>query len=179
LLLSTADFFPLDWIIFSVTMTMLFFATISGVMFTGVRILWIRLYRIKPQATAPLQLLLTSIILITAVIAMMQMMVTIAPYWTMFGSQEDCTILELTTVRACSVSTIGLLATRITLRHPIIGVIFQAGNLGFSLVFVLGAVYMLRLKAYELDPDYNADASDDIDDMYRERENESKRLLFG
>lgn len=65
-----------------------FLATMSGVIYIGIRFLWITLFNIRKGATAPQGLLVTALLLTLSLLALnYTMTTTVAPGYAHFGSQ--------------------------------------------------------------------------------------------
>lgn len=80
--------FPLDYIFMVGLILYFFLATMSGVIYIGIRFLWITLFKIRKGATAPQGLLVTALLLTLSLLALnYTMTTTIAPGYAHFGSQ--------------------------------------------------------------------------------------------
>jgi LMBR1 domain-containing protein 1 len=80
--------FPLDYL-FTVGLILYFFlATLTGVIYIGIRFFWMTLFKIRKGATAPQGLLVTALLLTLSLLALnYTMTTTVAPGYAHFGSQ--------------------------------------------------------------------------------------------
>ncbi|CAO3656079.1 unnamed protein product [Mucor hiemalis] len=177
--------FPLDYI-FTVGLILYFFlATMSGVIYIGIRFLWITLFKIRKGATAPQGLLVTSLLLTLGLLALNYTMTTIvAPGYAHFGSQVYCNQTSLNGDRDCSnnqdkivrcdvfgptdICTPTVSSTmidRIIVNTPFFGIFFYYSQWVFLVVFTLGFIYSLFKQ-----PRNNVD--EDLQDLVDEEEEE-------
>lgn len=79
LLSACGPLFPLDYLFFTLLVLFLWIATVSGISRAGVRLLWIELFALKRQRSAPQGVLLCSLLLVLVTIAIMFTLDTLAP----------------------------------------------------------------------------------------------------
>jgi hypothetical protein len=77
----------LDLGIFGAVILFLFFVTLSGIVKVGIRILWLLLFRLKRRSSPPQGLLLASMILVLALLALTNILMSLAPQYTTYGGQ--------------------------------------------------------------------------------------------
>jgi LMBR1 domain-containing protein 1 len=121
----------LDLGLFSFVILFLFFVTLSGIVKVGIRILWLVLFRLKRRSSPPQGLLLASMILVLALLAISNMLMSLAPQYTTYGGQMyrnetgvhpcDHTYASNTT---CHMSQIGEFTTYVQIAMPFFGVAF-------------------------------------------------------
>lgn len=88
--------FPLDYLLLLVITWFLVLCTVSGIRNLGVRIFFIRMYRLKLKRTRPQALLMTCVTLMLTVLAINIFLFCVSPQYVTFGSQHY--VLESTDV---------------------------------------------------------------------------------
>lgn len=88
LLYLCAPLFPLDYLLFTALVLFMWFATVSGISRWGIRALWVELFPIKRQRTAPQGMLLAGVLLMLGCVALAFAVGTLAPSYTMWGHQH-------------------------------------------------------------------------------------------
>ncbi|KAI8060859.1 hypothetical protein BC940DRAFT_311265 [Gongronella butleri] len=183
---NLAKWFPLDYVFMVVLILYFFMATLSGLVAIGIRFLWVNLYTIRPGGTAPQGLLLMTVLLTLALLALNYVVSTVVvPGYAHFGSQvycnytiggqRDCTdhrdaILPCD-VQAptdiCTPTTSSILIDRVAIDTPVLGLIFYYLQWLFLVVFVVAGLVAVCKR-----PRSNADSqtADDVDE-------EQQRLL--
>lgn len=165
-LFNLAPYFPLDYIILGSLIAYIFFCTLSGIVRIGVRFLWVHLYNIRPRQTPPQGLLLTSVILMLALLVLNIEIMTLAPSYASFGTQTyflngtetPCSITA--PIENCTMSQIGVFVSQIELGTSFFGNLFFYAMWAFVLAFLIGAVIAcVRRKASNIE-----DQEDESDD---------------
>ncbi|CAG8727216.1 26347_t:CDS:2, partial [Racocetra persica] len=149
-----------------------------GVVFIGIRFLWITLYRIRKSATPPQGLLFGSLLLMLSLLALnYTITMVVAPQYAQFGSQKYCNYVvngvrnctdfpNLIIPYICTPTAISTFIQRITVNTPFFGVVFYYSQWAFLTILALGFVYStIRPQSYITLDDYD------------EESEESERLL--
>ncbi|GAA5802075.1 hypothetical protein HPULCUR_007535 [Helicostylum pulchrum] len=173
--------FPLDYIFMVGLILYFFLATMSGVIYIGIRFLWITLFKIRKGATAPQGLLVTALLLTLSLLALnYTMTTTIAPGYAHFGSQcnqtlanghRDCTDHNELIVRCdvfgptdvCTPTVSSTMIDRIIVNTPFFGIFFYYSQWVFLVVFSIGFIISLFKR-----PRNNVDA--DLQELVDEEE---------
>jgi len=148
LLTLLSKYFPLDYVLLAGVIFYIFFCTLSGIAKISVRFLWIKMYSIRPKATPPQGLLLSAIILMFAILALNMEITTLAPHYANFGSQvwKNGTSGELQSCSMdapptqCSMTEIGKIINRISVRTNFFGMIYFGATWLFLLMFLIGTI---------------------------------------
>lgn len=146
-------FFPLDYVIFTIVVLFLWFATISGLSRAGVRFLWIELFQIRRQRTAPQGVLLVGLLMMLVCITLMFMLDTLAPRYMLFGSQTyianstltQCTIFAPPEAN-CTMTEIERIVTDVKFRFSFFAVVFYWSQWAFLAFFLAGLIFSIFLK---------------------------------
>jgi len=164
-----ARFFPLDYVLVGSMILYIFISTLSGIVRIGIRFLWIKLYTIRKHGTAPQGLLLATIILMLAVLALNMELTTLSPQYASFGSQvflnstsgkvESCSLEAPPNL--CTMTQIGAFTTRISLRTNFFAMIYYylswafiaAALIGFIVALVKGRTSNIETKEEDSDSD--------------------------
>ncbi|KAI9360639.1 hypothetical protein BD770DRAFT_341643 [Pilaira anomala] len=175
--------FPLDYMFMVGLILYFFLATMSGVIYIGIRFLWITLFNIRKGATAPQGLLVTALLLTLSLLALnYTMTTTVAPGYAHFGSQvycnqtlldghRDCTNHSELIVRCdvygptdiCTPTVSSTLIDRIIVNTPFFGIFFYYSQWVFLVVFLIGFIISLFKR-----PRNNVDA--DLQELVDEEE---------
>ncbi|KAI8065024.1 hypothetical protein BDF21DRAFT_346581, partial [Thamnidium elegans] len=180
--------FPLDYIFMVGLILYFFLATMSGVIYIGIRFLWITLFKIRKGATAPQGLLVTALLLTLSLLALnYTMTTTVAPGYAHFGSQvycnqtlanghRDCTDNNELIVRCdvfgptvlifldvCTPTVSSTMIDRIIVNTPFFGIFFYYSQWVFLVVFSIGFIISLFKR-----PRNNVDA--DLQELVDEEE---------
>jgi len=177
--LQASKVYPIDFVIMVVLILCFFISTVVGIIFVGIRFLWfclertrandrIDLYKIRRNGTLPQGLLMGTIFLMLAVIALnYSLTMVVAPQYAHYGYQRYCnhTVGDFGEVRDCSsfpelvlpctssadaeeICTPAVVSTfinRITLIFPFFGQVAFWGQFAFLGVWMLvGVVGSLR-----------------------------------
>lgn len=132
----------------------LFICTLSGIHRIGIRILWIELFPVHTRATSPQGLLLMTAYLIMSFITLTFEIITIAPRYSIFGSQKyfaaDGTEKYCSfdaPVSKCQMSQIAkFVISVIGVNQNFIGVIIYYGTYVFIVTSVIAAVLSIIKK---------------------------------
>ncbi|KAG2208519.1 hypothetical protein INT47_010215 [Mucor saturninus] len=182
---KVSTIFPLDYIFMVGLILYFFLATMSGVIYIGIRFLWITLFKIRKGATAPQGLLVTALLLTLSLLALnYTMTTTVAPGYTHFGSQvycnqtlvnghRDCTDHNELIVRCdvfgptdiCTPTVSSTMIDRIIVNTPFFGIFFYYSQWVFLVVFLIGFVIALFKR-----PRNNVDA--DLQELVDDEEEE-------
>ncbi len=155
LLLSVSmPFFPLDYVIFTVVVCFLCIATVSGISRAGIRFLWILLYPLKRQRSAPQGVLLSTLLMMLFTIACVFVLDTLAPRYLMFGGQTylvngtdvtPCSVLAPVSAN-CSVTQIERIVTDVKFRFSFFAIVFYWSIWVFLGFFVMGVVFSICIR---------------------------------
>ncbi|KAG5998570.1 hypothetical protein E4U43_002393 [Claviceps pusilla] len=184
--------FPVDYVLMALLILFLFSSTISGIATVGIRFLWIRIFQIRRGRTAPQALLIATVMLTLAILAInYAVTMLVAPQYSIYGTQTFCSNKPehpgsapsckdhadlvkpcseaLHTKHAkdiCTPSVMSTFLNRITMTWPFFGVIdfwAQFAFLGvFLIVFVTALFRSPRVSAAELDEDAEADEEESL-----------------
>lgn len=110
--------FPLDYLLLFIITWFLVLCTISGIRNLGIRILFVKMYKLRVRRTKPQGLLLTCATLMLTVLAINIFVYCVSPQYATFGSQKfiredniNGTLASNTTVVPCNTHTNGTLCT--------------------------------------------------------------------
>lgn len=149
-LVQSAKVFPVDYVIFTLLVLLLFFGSVVGVAAVGIRFLWIKIFQIRKGHTSPQALLLATAMLMLTILALnYSVSMVVAPQYATFGpqafcdrppglagEQPDCSdnkklIKPCSEVednpaaeRVCTPSVASTILNRVTLNFPFFGIIF-------------------------------------------------------
>ncbi|KAG6014874.1 hypothetical protein E4U54_004725 [Claviceps lovelessii] len=184
--------FPVDYVLMALLILFLFSSTISGIATVGIRFLWIRIFQIRRGRTAPQALLIATVMLTLAILAInYAVTMLVAPQYSIYGTQTFCSnkpdhpgsapsckdhpdlvkpcseALHLKHAKdICTPSVMSTFLNRITMTWPFFGVIdfwAQFAFLGvFLIVFVTALFRSPRVSAAELDEDAEADEEESL-----------------
>jgi len=147
LLSKLAPYFPLDYIFFGSLILYIFFCTLSGIIRIGIRFLWVHLFTIKPRQTPPQGLLLATILLMLAILALNVEILTLAPQYATYGSQvylnANNTLVECSITAPqskCTMTQIGTLMGRIQVGTVFFGNVYYYASWVFIAVFLIGVI---------------------------------------
>ncbi|CAO3573022.1 unnamed protein product [Mortierella alpina] len=91
LFLKLSPYFPIDYILIVMIILYMFWATTKGIISIGIRILWINLYSFRRAATQPQGLLAATMLLMLSLAGLSySLTMSVAPGYSMFGSQKYC-----------------------------------------------------------------------------------------
>ncbi|KAI8359987.1 hypothetical protein BD560DRAFT_405118 [Blakeslea trispora] len=141
-----------------------FLATMTGMIQTGVRCLWVTLYRIKKRSTKPQALLFSSLVLTFGLFAINYSMTSIVtPGYAHFGSQVYCNHTEggrrdcsleidkivpcdiYAPIEICTPTVSSVLIDRMTINTPLFGFILYYSQWAFLASFLIGfAIAMFK-----------------------------------
>ncbi|OAA40609.1 LMBR1-like membrane protein [Metarhizium rileyi] len=178
-----ARVFPVDYVLMALLVLFLFSSTISGIATVGIRFLWIRIFQIRRGRTAPQALLIATVMLTLAILAInYSITMLVAPQYSIYGTQTFCSNKpeypgaqpsckgRPDLVRPCSealnfkhaklICTPSVMSTflnRTTITWPFFGIVdFWAQFVFlavFLIVFVTALVRSPRVNVAELDED--------------------------
>ncbi|CAG8625038.1 25792_t:CDS:2, partial [Dentiscutata erythropus] len=178
--IEASYYFPIDYLFMVLLILYFFLGSVAGVVFIGVRFLWITLYKIRKNATPPQGLLLTSLLLMLSLLALnYTLTMVVAPQYAQFGSQKYCnhTVDNVTDCSdypsliipcdiegptdICTPTAISTFIHRITLNTPFFGVVFYYAQWAFLIILGLGFVYStIRPHSYISLDDYDEEAEE-------------------
>ncbi|KAF9405468.1 hypothetical protein BGZ94_003530 [Podila epigama] len=165
----------------------LFWATTKGIISIGIRFLWVNLYKFRQWATPPQGLLAATMLLMLSLAGLCySLIISVAPDYAMFGSQQYCnhTIFPLgrdcsdypalivpchvgAPQELCAPTVASSLILKIILGTPALGIAFYYMQWLFLLVFLLALLFNLVQgcrKGFGVDPlDESSDDDDDIE----------------
>ncbi|KAI9189799.1 hypothetical protein H9P43_001232 [Blastocladiella emersonii ATCC 22665] len=193
LLALLARAYPLDHILFALIMVYLLACTFHAVRALGVRVLWVKMFTLRPGRTMPQGLLLASVFMVLTLLSLMwEMTGVIAPHYATWGSQRYCpsanpadcaanrSLVKFCDLRAptalCTPTVISLLLARIALTIPVFSTVFYYVQYAAVAVALLALAYAVvsarRSRAADLQ-------EDDSDSDEEEAAGERSRLLWG
>lgn len=195
--LQASKAYPIDYVFMVILILYFFIATVVGIVFVGIRFLWyiqhsqseahirVDLYKFRRNGTLPQGMLMGTIFLMLAVIALnYSLTMVVAPQYAHYGNQRYCnhTVGDFGEVRDCSkypelilpctsaadaeeVCTPAVVSTfinRITLAFPFFGEVAFWGQFAFLGVWLLAGVAgsLLRPKLDET----GGDDDDEVDE---------------
>jgi LMBR1 domain-containing protein 1 len=131
----------------------LFFVTLSGIVKVGIRILWLLLFRLKRRSSPPQGLLLASMILVLALLALTNILMSLAPQYTTYGGQvynNGTAVVECgpqAPKDACHMSQVSTFMSMISIGMPFFGVVFNWATwvfLGTTLISFFWSIIRCR-----------------------------------
>jgi len=173
ILANLAPYFPLDYIILGSIILFIFFCTLGGIIRIGIRFLWVHLFTIRARRSPPQGLLLATLFLMLALLALNMQIVTLAPKYSLYGSQNYIDTTTNSTMpcsidappESCPMSQIGTIVTRIQMGTPFFGVVYYVATWVFLGTFLIGfIVSIVRRKASNTDVH---EEDEDEDNDYR------------
>ncbi|KAF9982380.1 hypothetical protein BGZ75_006230 [Mortierella antarctica] len=175
LFLKLSPYFPIDYILIVMIILYMFWATTKGIISIGIRILWVNLYSFRRAATQPQGLLAATMLLMLSLAGLSySLTMSVAPEYSMFGSQKYCNHSIPVVGRDCSdypsliipchidapaelcvptVTSSNIL--KIILATPVLGRAFYSMQWIFVGTFLLALVINLILgcrRGFEIDP---------------------------
>ncbi|KAG0258282.1 hypothetical protein BG011_003396 [Mortierella polycephala] len=103
LFLRLSPYFPVDYILIVMIILYLFWATTKGIISIGIRFLWVSLYTFRKGATQPQGLLVATMLLMLGLAGLTySLTMSVAPEYSMFGSQRYCNYTTTLGSRDCS-----------------------------------------------------------------------------
>lgn len=191
LFVAVSRYFPIDYALMALLVLLFFTSSVTGIATTGIRFLWVRIFRIRKGRTSPQGLLMATVMLSLIVLAINYALVAIvAPQYATFGPQTFCDadsdpsgVADCSTrkdlIRHCSslsdsdagrgVCTPSVLSTflnRIVLNFPIYGAILFWAQFAFLAVFLIVFVTALfrtpKLDVATIDEDAEADEEEGL-----------------
>lgn len=159
-----SPYFPLDYIFLGLLVAYIYFSTLGGVMHLSIRLLWMKLYKVRPGGTLPQGLLLACVITMFSMLALSVTLMSLSPQYVSFGQQSytnadgDYVACDLAApVDKCHMTQIATLVNRISLKLTIFGVIWYYAIWVFVGTFLLGLLVALFKRrpnnAEEVDSD--------------------------
>ncbi|KAF9348869.1 hypothetical protein BGX26_012757 [Mortierella sp. AD094] len=187
LFLELSPYFPVDYILMVMIILYLFWATTKGIISIGIRFLWINLFKIRREATQPQGLLAATMLLMLSLAGMCYTLtMSVAPDYSMFGSQKYCNLTMTVEKRDCSdyptliipchigapedlctPTVTSSFILKIILGTPALGIAFYYTQWVFLLMFLVSLVFNLIQgcrKGFGADPvPEDAEDADDIE----------------
>ncbi|PYI06272.1 membrane receptor [Aspergillus sclerotiicarbonarius CBS 121057] len=178
---QSAKVFPVDYIIFTMLVLLLFGSSVVGISTIGIRFLWVRIFRVRQGHTSPQALLLTTAMLMLTILALdYSIPMLVAPQYATFGPQTFCdrspsplgkqpdclnsrhlvkpcsdSTDNVAAKRVCTPSVTSTFLNRVTISYPFFGTVFfwsQFVFLGiYLLVFITSLVRHPKLDERLLD----------------------------
>lgn len=88
---KSSKVFPIDYVIFLLLVLLFFASSIVGIATIGIRFLWLRLFQIRKGHTSPQALLMATVLLTLAALAInYSVAMFVAPQYTHYGPQTFC-----------------------------------------------------------------------------------------
>ena len=187
-----AAVFPIDYVIMALIVLFFFASTISGIAAVGIRFLWIRVFQIRRGRTAPQALLIATVMLTLAILAInYAVSMLVAPQYATYGTQTFCAdkpatvggqpscrdrpdLLRpcseaITLPRAkdiCTPSVMSTFLNRIAITWPFFGIVDFWAQFAFLAVFLIVFVTALirtpKVNISEFDEDAEAEEEEGL-----------------
>ncbi|KZZ89724.1 LMBR1-like membrane protein [Moelleriella libera RCEF 2490] len=187
-----ARVFPIDYVLMALLILFLFSSTISGIATVGIRFLWIRIFQIRRGRTAPQALLIATVMLTLAILAInYAITMLIAPQYSIYGTQTFCAnkpdypgaqpsckdfpdlvrpcseALDVKLAKEiCTPSVMSTFLNRITITWPFFGIVDFWAQFAFLAVFLIVFVTALirspKLSMAEVDEDAEVDEEESL-----------------
>ncbi|KAJ5902422.1 hypothetical protein N7495_002950 [Penicillium taxi] len=182
-LVQSAKVFPVDYVIFTLLVLLLFCSSVVGIAVIGIRFLWIRIFKIRNGHTSPQALLLATAMLMLMILALnYSISMLVAPQYATFGPQSFCDRLTTSPLEqpdcsdtpelvkpctelsdnpvaqlVCTPTIVSTFLNRTTINFPFFGVVFfwaQFFFLGLYLIVFLTSLFRSpKLDERQLDED--------------------------
>jgi LMBR1 domain-containing protein 1 len=186
--------FPLDYLLLFAITWFLILCTISGIRNLGIRILFVKMYRLKRRRTRPQALLLTCVTLMMTVLAINILMYCMSPQYVTFGSQQfidqtevNGTLVEKVT--ACDLNRVNLnstdgdcvmtrdsaLLTRFFYKAWFFGAAYYWCSWAFLSVSGLALVYVILRRTKAVTDDLDDEDDEDLEDDDPQRTRPARR----
>lgn len=160
-LIRLARIFPMDFVMLGCLVLYIFSASLFGVVQLGIRVFCFGVYNLRKFKSMPQALLVMCLVMCHILLVLCTTLLTIAPNYTTFGSQqltrEDGTTTQwcslgaksaqstangisssgLQSSSSCHISVIAMFFSRISVAMPFFSVSFFFANWAFLLVFVV------------------------------------------
>ncbi|KAL6074602.1 putative lysosomal cobalamin transporter [Balamuthia mandrillaris] len=104
-LVLLSKYFPLDYALVALGILYFYFVTLSGISHIGIRVLWIKLYKVKARATKPQGLLIATIMMMFALLAFNMLAMTLAPQYVSYGYQTY-KVTNTTTIQSAEIAAL-------------------------------------------------------------------------
>ncbi|XP_015791616.1 probable lysosomal cobalamin transporter [Tetranychus urticae] len=166
LLVQLQKVFPLDYILILIITWLLVLCTFSGIRNLGVRIFFIKMFKLRKKRTAPQGLLLTCAILMLSVLTFNVFLYTVSPQYTTYGSQHYIkTVINATedtdihvkaeihqcpdpiTPRNCTMTRNSVLQVRFLYKAWYFGAFYHWASWGYLIISALALIYALIRKS--------------------------------
>ncbi|RAL01508.1 putative LMBR1 domain protein [Aspergillus ibericus CBS 121593] len=160
---QSAKVFPVDYLIFTMLVLLLFGSSVIGISTIGIRFLWVRIFRVRQGHTSPQALLLTTAMLMLTILALdYSIPMLVAPQYATFGPQTFCdrspssfgkqpeclnsrhlvkpcsdSADNVAAKQVCTPSVTSTFLNRVTISYPFFGTVF------FWSQFVFLGIYLL------------------------------------
>jgi len=167
LLLTLSNYFPVDYIFFSLIVIYIFCATLYSIVEIGIHCFCWKLFSVRPHHTDPQAIMLATILLILSILAMNNSLENIAPIYVNYGSQtyipvngtvpQSCSIAGSTD---CVMTEIGFIIHNVDINVGIFGIIFYAFNCIFLVAFLMSLI-MAGVKARQSNIQYYSDEEEE------------------
>jgi len=137
LLVVLSEYFPLDYILMGLLILYIYFCTLAGLVNIGIRLIWIKLFKVKPHGTQMQGLLLGTVVVMFSLLALNIELMSLAPQYVAYGDQTyildgDKRRCELSSPTSqCTMTQIGTIINRIALKLTFFGVIFYYATWAF------------------------------------------------
>lgn len=144
-LVIMAKWFPLDYVLLGLIVTYFYFATLDGIIHIGIRFLCYLLYRIRAGASKPQGLLIMTSFIMFSLLALNLEIMGLAPQYIAYGSQTyvntdgESVQCDLSVPANCTMTQIGTIVNRISLKLSFFGVFFYFATWAFIVCFFIGA----------------------------------------
>lgn len=156
---------------FTLFVLYMFFTTLSGVVHIGVRFLWVKMFRFEHGRTLPQGLLLATVILMFALLALNFELNAMAPQYVNWGTQTyvsaNGTVLPCapgassfnsSLPSTCTMTQIGVFVTRISYKLSFFGSVFYWVGWVFIACWLIGLVVaIVRRRAANVEEDSDSE----------------------
>jgi LMBR1 domain-containing protein 1 len=147
--LHLSRLFPLDFVLIGILVLYIFMSSIFGIVGLGIRALCFKVFSLKSGRSSPQALLVLCIVMAHILLALCMALLTIAPNYTAFGSQQVASAEDGSTTwcswdkrdlqPGCQLSVISKFFSRITSALPFFSVAYYYANWAF--IFMFGNVF--------------------------------------
>lgn len=149
----------LDIVAFTLVILYLFFATLVGIVKIGIRVLWLTLFKLRRRSSPPQGLMLASIILVASLLALTQVLMTLAPQYISYGGQtyqgsdggaKACS--PEAPEGFCHMSQVGIFMHMMSLQLPFFAIVFYWAQWVMVATTLFGCFFaIIRCKRSNVD----------------------------
>ncbi|KAJ3432826.1 lysosomal cobalamin transporter-related [Anaeramoeba flamelloides] len=166
-LTSLAKGFPMDFFFLFLFATYILMTTLVGIIKISVRFLWIKMYRIRKQASPDQGLLLTGLFIMMVSLVMVFQFMNIAPQYMTFGIGKNvdgmpCSLSDVgVDPNKCKMSMISKLAGRITVKMSFFAIVYYIFDWIFVILLCIFIIVAMKKKVKNTFDGHNSDLESD------------------